>query len=308
MRRPEAYPHLLQPQSLGGHRVVQRVSGNRIAQWLSTAAKRVKESELANPARIGVLIDARRKSPGVDGTDWKVSSVIVENIKRSIASIIAQDYDSRQRKIVVLIDKLLDVSQEDIAYFNSHNADQTAVSPAFNHAEGLNTGVTALRRFGRVSVVALLNAGAHYATDQAFRTMALAKQRQTSAIFGSQLVDERALLYESLWARYQVKPDIHGFYKEIDLCYFGFLPASGTAFTTNRLRPDEPFNRNYGNEGASQALLNELRDAHEGVVYHPAVSVQSAEGLGFLALARKLAAQQAFHEANTYSPAFRLTS
>lgn len=278
------HPHLLDPENLGGHRAVRGLGNRMLAAWLSKAAERVASKNIS-PASVSVVINAQYpRHPRSIANKRNHPGMMVDKINRTLDGIEGQAYPRELLQDIIVLHEIGMAIPMHERKGLEERATLEPISCRQNHSATLNIGIERARIM-RPRIIALLDAGSHYATNQAFWAMADAVDSGFSAAFGTHLPDGNASVSQSLArtiSTFFSRTDTPDPYK-FDRGAPGFVPADGTSYMASRL-PSLPFDETFGRGGGNNNFLrhpeNDIRAR-----FDPALTVQSGEwNLGPLAL------------------------
>lgn len=283
----ERYPYLLDPEHLGGRPAVCWLGNRMLARWLNEAAACLAEQDTEKVQSISVLVNARRpRHPARLADRRSDSGVMVKKIERTLDGIAGQAYpDGALQKTIVMVDEGLHINPAEREAIEGRGH-LMRVAHRTNHSRGLNDGIMQARQM-EPSILMILDAGTHYATNQAFRAAShiLSKEGVRGA-FGSHLADSEASVTQSLVRTLGsfLYNDVTG-PTEIAIDRVGLIPADGMAYMAPDL-PLLPLDETYGRGGGNDKFVRQrVAEEYERFMYHPALSVQSGEQvLGPLAM------------------------
>jgi len=283
MRQTEAYPHLLDAEHIGGHRQVRWLGGRILSARHEKAAAKVADKRLPAP-HVGVIIDARRpQHPPRLAELRNHPGLVIGKIHRSLDGVGKQAYPpERVLSPIVLVDASMPIRPID-ANRLGQMAEIVPIPTNLGGVDhGLNWGFRELQKTNAVAAF-ILNAGSHYATDQALRAgVEEIRENSVFTAFGAQLADEHASVSQSLARNLrQLFAPMQDGYVDIDA---RFVPADGTMYNLERLQGLPPFYPGDNPITANSRTLRGAASSGEYIHYNSVLSVQSGEALGPLAL------------------------
>jgi hypothetical protein len=301
----EKFPHLLDPNALGGrlptHRLGRAIGHALFAPDLERSAAEVAAIKNLRMPDLGVVVQARmRRHPRNLANRRSSPSALVENIEYTLDGIRDQEY-ANLKGVVVVLDESTHLTQTDRKRLSDTHL--VRVPHEFNHAKAMNKGVRGLVHAVRPAITAITEAGALYATNQAFRAAASVIGQGVLGVYGARLAGEGASISESLLygtsALFSIgldKPDAS------PRPGTGFMAADRAAFMTGALVRD-PFDEQFG-RGGSDGHWGAQRQAErdDAIAYAPAMSVQYVEGLGPYQLASQVHEWMKYSRPNEYRP------
>ena len=310
------YPHVLDPETLVGNLGLpglgRRIGRTTLAATLDKSCRDLRRVLVEPEQDVSVIIQARRRPyPKSLAAKRGNPQRVMAGFMHTIDGIDRQDYPrERIKEIIVLGDEDLTLPTEVVERFPSTDVRLLSVERGVNHAQALNQGVGALAAEAS-DIVMITEAGARYATDSAFRAAEsligetpVGKQSAVVGAFGTRLADGRASIGESSMylAGVKLTRPIHD---EVDYSPkpgVGFMAADRAAYETATLKAN-PFDESYGRGGGDSKWAEDQQDAlgaRGTIVFHPALSIQYAEGLNPLQLFAQLREWRAYAHPNEY--------
>lgn len=260
-----------------------------MANQLEARAADLAET-VVTPSGLAVVVQARqRQHPKALAKRRSSPWTTRENIDRTLEGIREQDYGPSQ--VIVQVDQGMAFSPGERRRLESQAVIQE-IDPGTNHAAALNQGIDKLAEVtgedGMPPITVFTEAGARFATRQAFLSAAYHIGTGAVGVFGTRLADERASRGESLLYTASALTNVR--LRDVDYgpdTGAGFMAADRGAFATAAL-VEHPFDERYRRGGADGAWGKERMAAGDLVVYDPAMTVQYAEHLNPIELAAQL--------------------